>query len=934
MKIFFRFLPLFLIALAAYLTFISPTYAATCSGSCFDTANTPSGCSWNGTAQDQGCASQWHCYSCSACSDGCFSTQLRTGITRDSTGGCNIVGPIAYCPGSSTGTCGGNSFVCTAGGWAVPTPTPTPTPTPAPLSVTAVGFDPDRPPSYQYYDDETIQLGAAVSNSVNSVVWTDNGANIGTANCSGGNCTHLPWSRATSVTQNESHTFTAYAYNGRSDWWNNPSRSKSLTIIPRNVRVTAFTTPSSGATYKYYEDIEVRVFVTADTTDVRYYDGNAGSGTQIGAGSCSGGACSGISWTGNKTVGSHTIYAYPIRSGTVYWNNFLSVSITITLPPAPVISSPQVTPTKVGTGGNLTFTASLTNAPDWKFALDLHCNGDATNCQRIELGYGGEGLGIAANGSVNKLFTPGQSTTSPNAYIQIVYGKRGALESYTNNLSTVSYTVVALPTITSVSVNSSVPQITITGTGFKPTGAEKGLVRINGFDVPSGNVTDANWTNTLITMDSPPYAGTINRVCLGGTDFTTICSTNASPSYKVEPDNTWWNFTATSAYSISGNLFVDANKNSLRDNGESLYADPGQQRFVLFSGSTRVGSYDTSNGTYVFTNLISGTYTVRYSDPINGFPIPSGYQLTTPSSRSVTVGPDATNIDFGISNLFPWFQGVAGDMRLDSGFKDPIPTDTALEPYASLPPRGGNTTPGIGFSGNGAYNFCADSACPNNVSTKKWLVGGTAYPEVFTPSTSGTIIASYDYLITGATQAGGATDLATKCTLSNCTLPANLPNGVYTTTGDFTLNAYTFPADKDYVFLIGQDLIIKGDIIVPNGSTATFAAARDISIDRSVGQTTLSSKTANIEGFYTANGSFIIEGTGSSGCPTPDRRLNVAGSIVVNAKLSGGRLQNQRDLCSSNLQYPSLYIVERPDFILYAPEFIKQPNFIWKEVAP
>lgn len=941
-----RLLLILLAITTVYFVSPAPIYAGTCASgqSCYNTSSTPGGCSWAGTSCTGGGG---YCYTCSACSDGCYSDQLRTGITRDSTGACNVAGPIAYCPGSTTGTCGGNSFVCTSGGWAVPTPIPTATPTPAPMSITAVGFSPDRYPNYQYYDDETIQLGAAVSNSVNSVVWTDNGTNIGVANCSGGNCTNLSWSRGAAVSANESHTFTAYAYNGRSDWWSNPSRSKSLTIISRDVRVTQFTAPSSGASFKYYEDIGVRVFVTTDTTDVRYYDGNATSGVQIGTGTCSAGGCGGISWTNNKTVGTHTIYAYPVRINTVYWNNFLSLPITITNPPAPALSSPVVTPAKVGVGGNLTYTGTLTNASEWRFTIELHYDGTNANYETYDLGYAGSGSGISTSGSVNKTVAPTYAT-SQAAYIQLGYGKRGLnqagqAEPITSSVtgSNTSYTVVPLPTVSSVSVNSSgTPQITINGTGFKPTGASKGIVRINGFDIPDGSITDANWNNTTIVMNTPPYAGTVNRVCLGGTDLTSICSNNATPSYKVEPDNTWWNFTATSAYSISGNIFVDTNKNGIKDTGENPYTG-SRQRVAIISGPTLPPPYDTSDGTYSFTNLAPGTYTVRYADPFNGFDVPAGYQLTTPASLSVTIGPNATNINFGISNLFTWFQGVKGDMRIDAGFVDKVPS-SAQYPRALLnsenDSQGG--THGILFSGSQSYDFCSGGitggCIANALRDPHWIVGGATNSETFTPSTPGTVAASYDYLSSTANQSGSTstTDLSTICTPSNCTLPGSLANGAYKANGDVTLNAYDFPPSKNYVFLVNGNLTIKGKITVPVGSTVTFAASRDIHIDKGVGETTASSTTTNLEGFYSAGNNFIIEGGGSSSCPAGDRRLNIAGSIIVNAKLSGGLLQNQRDLCSNDITYPSLYIAERPDFIINSPDFIKQPNFIWQEVAP
>ena len=398
-------------------------------------------------------------------------------------------------------------------------------------------------------------------------------------------------------------------------------------------------------------------------------------------------------------------------------------------------------------------------------------------------------------------------------------------------------------------------------------------------------------------------------------------------------------------YSIQGAIYVDANKNGTKDTSpaENPYTSTNSTIQVRIANSsfcsgalvTSVGTngtITTSNGTYdTGQNLVSGSYDICYTS----LPTSLGYGMTQPQgarpSRTVTVGPSATNINFGITNSTTWFQGVGGDMRLDGGFTDRLPSGKK----ASEDGAGG--TPGIVFTGASTAALGSGQA-----SSKSWLVGGTSYPETVT-STTGRV--SYSYLLA---RAGTNTiDIATKCNngssgnISNCTLPANLARGVYKAEGNLVLNAWspTGTTATNFVILAAGDgtstggLTIKGNIIIPNGFTAVFSAKDNIKVDKTVGETTASSTTSNIQGFFSADKDFILESYG--GCAIQaDRRLNVQGALVANANLGTGSFQNNRDLCGGNTNNPSLYIVERVDFILNAPAFVRRTPSVWREVPP
>lgn len=429
------------------------------------------------------------------------------------------------------------------------------------------------------------------------------------------------------------------------------------------------------------------------------------------------------------------------------------------------------------------------------------------------------------------------------------------------------------------------------------------------------------------TYNSYSGGGNCNPV-----SFTEPCSRICPPGQSCVAN------ACQSNYTISGNVFIDENGNTLKDAGEQNY-----------TGSITVnstgGSVDTPPGTGTFTvnNLFSGSYTVSYSN------LPSGYSMTyplngPPPSFTVTVGSSCStggsnsanctggsiiNLNYGINNNRPWFQCQGQDCRIDSGFISKVPTTAVGGAYASIAGSGG--TPGLIFSGSSSPDFGQGQA-----SSTGWVAGGLSYPENYSPiRVGGQVKTSYNFLAARAAQ-GNITigDISTYCTggLSNCTLSASIPHGIYRANGNLSLNAFNFPTNQDYVILVNGDLTINGRITVPVGSTAIFSATGNITVDRNVGEAA-SSSSPTIQGIYSADRSFIVSGINN--CATgADLRLNVAGTVITNAGAIGGSFQNNRDLCAQDPFYPTVQFQERADFILNTPNFLKVPNFTYQEIAP
>ncbi|MBP9718982.1 MAG: hypothetical protein KBD46_00775 [Candidatus Levybacteria bacterium] len=590
----------------------------------------------------------------------------------------------------------------------------------------------------------------------------------------------------------------------------------------------------------------------------------------------------------------------------------------------------------------------------------------------------------------------GQCTTAidTNNYAPATY----TIELYQNAnpanvLATTTFTVTngSLPTSTPLPTRTPTPTptptpsstpITVFNFGIAPTYSISGTVNID-------------YDNDTAADD--PYTG-VASLTLSGTDkytgqpFTVPTTSNASGNYAfvgtfasddatvsiapiarfaiptttltapVPPNATGKNFLIVPLYQISGLVFNDQSKDGVKNGAEPNMSGTYTIQVTGPSGNPTTQTFPTTSGTYTTGSTLSeGIYTVSYISAI-----PDGYRMTnpppaiTPPSFSVTVGrgcnasaalgalcipagfsftaSDIQDLNFGMTNNIPWFQLVCSNGRIDgtigndsstqTGFSDPIP-DTAAEacggPNASIiAPI--CTTPGIIYSSTTPDFGQGQASDPQD-----W--------QVESPYTPNNVDTSYGYMIATIRQSGiTPLDLADVCTLNGCTLPADLASGIYHADSDVLLHAFAADANKSYVFLINGDLTIDGEINLPLGTSGIFSVAGNITVDRTVGVGTgasnYCSQQSNIDGLFSADGSFIIDGVNDCSAVEKDQRLNIAGSVVVNAAKTGGSIQNERDLCDDDRFAPAFSIIGRPDFLLSTPEFIKKKADVWQEVAP
>lgn len=414
---------------------------------------------------------------------------------------------------------------------------------------------------------------------------------------------------------------------------------------------------------------------------------------------------------------------------------------------------------------------------------------------------------------------------------------------------------------------------------------------------------------------STPFADVTSAI---GTSTSRSVSSSVSISGTTASDVVVDSFGAGSVCSSVGTITPATNQTQnwaayTRSNSTCIIS--GGSRKTGLAGNIPMGwNLQRSNTDTLSWAIISARLTEPVVTPTPSPSLPPPTPTPLPSSGNIV------DLNFGISNSAPWMQIGCGDVRMDDGVDNPLPVGQTMIALNSS-----CADPGIVFTGETTASFGSGQA-----SSSDQIVGGSSYPETYTMT--GGIYTSYNNLLAKALASDTQPiDLATICTLNDCTLPADLPHGVYWAKSSLNLNAFTFPIDQNYVVLVDGDLTFKGNVLTPagNNSSVIFSTSGNIIVPDEVGSPAVST-TANLSGLFSADKSFIMEG--NNDCA--DLRLNMEGAVIVNAALNGGSLQNNRDLCNANATSPTLQITQRLDYVLNIPEFVKDQVITSEETAP
>ena len=270
----------------------------------------------------------------------------------------------------------------------------------------------------------------------------------------------------------------------------------------------------------------------------------------------------------------------------------------------------------------------------------------------------------------------------------------------------------------------------------------------------------------------------------------------------------------------------------------------------------------------------------------------------------------------------PWFQTNVGDVRF-LNLSNPVPAGL----YASTDVN----YPGIFYSSDSSANLGNGAA-----SVKNWVINNEYSYNSDTENRNGGM--SYDFYKSKTKQDGGTVTSISSGTFDQTQITGS---GVYESPSDLTINLYSPVNGRRVVILVNGNVTINASTIsiLQNQGIFIVAAKGNITIAKTIGTSTLSSTASSIDGYYSAQGSIILDGDTCIDGTTSDLRLNIGGALIANSlkpfsTTGSGVIQNNRSLCTNNLLYPSLYIGSRPDFLTQLTDFYKTSYTKWQEVNP
>jgi hypothetical protein len=429
-------------------------------------------------------------------------------------------------------------------------------------------------------------------------------------------------------------------------------------------------------------------------------------------------------------------------------------------------------------------------------------------------------------------------------------------------------------------------------------------------DTPTSSTT--TWTAPACPLAQTTYTP---QVTIGGPGGTTNYTTS---------------ITVPSTVTVTANVRDVSGVGACNSSSGVAYNNGGTGATLNITNGGSVNQNQTTNsgtGATAFTCLPQGSYQLSLQ-------VPSGYAVigsdVTPAvesplgSNGVSFATGSSNqvATFCIAPLDPWFQTSVGDVRI-LNLNNPVPTGL----YGSTDVN----YPGIFYSSDSNANLGRGAA-----SVKNWVINNEYSYNADTENRNGGM--SYDFYKSKTKQDGVTITQISSGTFDQTQITGS---GVYEAPGDLTINLYTHVNGRRVVILVNGNVTINANTIsIPQNQGIFIVAAKgNITIGKTVGTATLNSTASNIDGYYTAQGSIILDGDTCADGTTSDLRLNIGGTLVANSlkpfsTTGTGTLQNKRSLCTNNLLYPSLYINARPDFITQLTDFYKTTYTKWQEVNP
>jgi hypothetical protein len=186
-------------------------------------------------------------------------------------------------------------------------------------------------------------------------------------------------------------------------------------------------------------------------------------------------------------------------------------------------------------------------------------------------------------------------------------------------------------------------------------------------------------------------------------------------------------------YSVSGVVFHDTNANGVFDSGETGL---GGVIVSLSNGSQKTTAAD---GSYSFTNLVGGTYTVTSNGKTGFFATPYASPV---ESRTTSVGPSVSGLNFGLS--YETVEGVAFyDANRNDSYDEGEPL---LEGFTVRLSNGSVAVTDV----NGAYRFSplvGDATYTVTADDREGFLHSVASSRTVAPVNSVPAVANFGFVV-------------------------------------------------------------------------------------------------------------------------------------------------------------------------------------------
>lgn len=382
---------------------------------------------------------------------------------------------------------------------------------------------------------------------------------------------------------------------------------------------------------------------------------------------------------------------------------------------------------------------------------------------------------------------------------------------------------------------------------------------------------------------------------------------------------------------VNGNVYHDLNRNCTKDTGEPSLS---QASINLRQLSPATCSYNqtknpNASGNYSFNGLScfavdnSGVTTANYrltltsNDPQYIESCGRAYNVTNVNEN------ETITVNLAMSKLSdPWLQSFVGSVFANGSISSKIPGTATNK---NLIATDGSRVPGVVVGdpinvGEGALSTTGWRSRPQAGDANVPVLRVNELVDELSRFSDRNNYNGTPPVSTDANSDGAA---------------------VYVTNGNITLTGGGGNWQNINYPLI---IIVNGSITIPasiaNGEQALtlgergfllITATKDINIESTIGANDNGSATPQLEGLFVA-GRNMNANVGGTGDRTIDKRLNIAGTVVVGASEAGAYNSNRTH--EDNSLFPADYFIYNPKLLLNAPKLLTEPIYNWQETAP